>query len=305
MAFITGAVIGGVIGAAGAAYAANKSSNAAKNINAATLDSQRQIYEDQTARFEPFRQIGLAALPQYYEMMGLTPPPGMDIYANSTLPSEVTPAITDIAGNPGIQGGVDAARGAFGLRYMAPASTASTPQITAPGSTVQAAERNGVPVAPTSTAPALSPLARWELQQGQQALNDAEAARGINTGGGAATRAANLQMQVAGEDYVNQYNRILQALQIGTGASSSINSSASGYSSAVGQAGTNAGNIALNQGQANADFWSGLGSIPMDYYNMTQKLPTTGTTAAGAYTYDAGANTPTTGWNPSDLPSFF
>jgi hypothetical protein len=126
------------------------------------------------------------------------------------------------------------------------------------------------PAAPAG-APELSPLAQWQLMQSRKAQGRAESARGISGTGGSAQREMEAEAGIAGQDYINQYSRILDALKIGTGASGAAGNAASQYSSQVGAAGANQGNILMDQGQSNANFWQGLGTVPMDAYNLYQK----------------------------------
>ena len=72
MSAIATAIVGGaIIGGVASNKAAKKGAKAATNANQATLDQQQTLADQTRADFEPFRQIGLAALPQYRQMLGL------------------------------------------------------------------------------------------------------------------------------------------------------------------------------------------------------------------------------------------
>jgi hypothetical protein len=117
---------------------------------------------------------------------------------------------------------------------------------------------------------------KYELQTGTKALNRALASRGLSGSGNAANRIAELEMGVAargeGREYTrwqDQYSRILDALKLGTGASSSMGT-ASGSLTAAAQSGANnlsniytqggqsLSNIAQQQGANRASLYSGM-----------------------------------------------
>lgn len=78
MSAIATAIVGGaVVGGIASNQAAKKGAKAATNANQATLDQQQTIADQTRADFEPFRQIGLAALPQYRQMLGLPAEDGL------------------------------------------------------------------------------------------------------------------------------------------------------------------------------------------------------------------------------------
>jgi hypothetical protein len=278
--------------------AADKGADAATSANDKTLAAQERMYNTQRADFAPYQQLGENALPSYYKMLGITP-------TLSQQEQDILKSYNDWNASQGVsQTGTSTAQ----VMAQAPVSrpihnlsgdalgnddpnnnfqqgtlTAQAPQPVAAWSgdmeALKAAQQKQALVNSVSGlgegAPELSPLAQWQQQQASRSKGLAESARGISTGGGAATRAADLTSSIAAQDYQNQYARILDALKIGTGASSAAGGASQQFSSQIGQAGANQGNIALNQEQSEANLWSGLGSIPMDYYNFTQKQPQT------------------------------
>lgn len=228
MSWVAAAVVGGaVIGGVASNSAAKKTAGAQKDINNASLNTQYQMHQDnllyQAAMneqnrqdFEPYRQVGLKALPDYQKMV--------------------------------------------------------------------AGEYDGE----------MSPAAQWTLQEATKAQNRQDAARGISGSGGASTRLGNLAAGIAANDYQMQYNRILDALKLGTGAAETMGNynqntanafanSTAQMSNNVGQAGANSINITGQQGAANQQFWQGLGSLPMDaisVYNANKTPKTTSTAPA-------------------------
>lgn len=126
-----------------------------------------------------------------------------------------------------------------------------------------------------------SPAAQYQLQQGTKSLNRQLAARGLLGSGNAAQRLSELSSGVAASDYQNQYNRLADALKLGTGASSAMSQASNQYGANVGNAAANLGNIAMQSGQARAGLYSGLGGASANTFG------------AGVRAYDYGKNA---GW---------
>jgi hypothetical protein len=104
-----------------------------------------------------------------------------------------------------------------------------------------------------------SPAAQYQLQKGTVALNRAMAKRGLSGSGNAVNRLTELNSSIAASDWSNQYSRILDALKLGTGASSSMGAASNTNTSANQTGATNLGNIATNEGNNQASLYSGLG----------------------------------------------
>ena len=96
-----------------------------------------------------------------------------------------------------------------------------------------------------------SPAAQYQLTQGTKAMNRALASRGLSGSGNAVNRLTELNSSIAATDWSNQYNRLLDAINIGTSASAKTASAGSKYadqlSTAAGQIGSNAWNQANAQ----------------------------------------------------------
>jgi hypothetical protein len=137
-------------------------------------------------------------------------------------------------------------------------------------------------------APELSPLAQWQMQEFNKQQNRQDAARGLAGSGSASARIGEGAMNIAGADYQNSYNRILDALKIGSGASASAGQSANQMSTAIGQAGGRQQQNILNQGQSQANMWSGLGNTVgqgVQLYQNSQSPVYDGWTAGGNPSY--------------------
>lgn len=177
MSVISGSM-GAVMGSEATEEAASQSASAQNNATAA----QERIYQQQRADFEPYRQVGLGAIPML-----------QDAVTGTWRPNE-------------------------------------------------------------------SPAAKYQLEKGNTALMRALGARGQAGGGGAAIKLADLSKNVAASDYQDQYNRLLDLVKIGTGASSATGAAAQTLSNAYGVGAANLGNIYNQAGANRASLYSGMGN---------------------------------------------
>lgn len=183
-AIVGGTIIAGGMGLAGAAMSANSTEEASKTAaesQANATDTQAQLYKQQRADFEPFRQVGVGAIEDYNKML----------------------------------------KGGYDMKE--------------------------------------SPAAQYQLTQGTKALNRNLAARGLSGSGNAAQRLTELSSGIAASDYQNQYNRLADALKVGTGASAAMGQASNQYGNAVQAGAANQGNIAMNAGNARASLYGGIG----------------------------------------------
>ena len=68
------AIAGSAVIAGGAAiYASNKAASATKQATQTAVDAQQKAVADQAALSAPYRQLGESAIPQYQQLLGLTP----------------------------------------------------------------------------------------------------------------------------------------------------------------------------------------------------------------------------------------
>jgi hypothetical protein len=94
-----------------------------------------------------------------------------------------------------------------------------------------------------------SPAAQYQLTQGTKAMNRALAARGLSGSGNAVNRLTELNSSIAATDWSNQYNRLLDAINIGTSASAKTASAGSKYADQLSTAAGQIGNNTWNQAQ--------------------------------------------------------
>ena len=284
-------VISGIMGAGAAEDAADTAAAATREGTAA----QERIYQQMRDDFEPYRQIGLGALP-YLQSAVLGGPVATLEQGYSALTSGELDTINQqslATNNPqALAPRVDyRTGGSMGVptTYGFGEFVANAPnQI----------DVNGKPIAnPTvkydpsktwyrgpdgtitdqpqmqqiSWTPGESPAAKYQLEKGNTALQRALAARGLAGSGYSASKAADLSKSVAADDWNNQYNRILDLTKIGTGASASTGSAANTLSSAYGQQGSNLANIASDLGQTRASLYSGASSNALNAANTGVK----------------------------------
>lgn len=94
-----------------------------------------------------------------------------------------------------------------------------------------------------------SPAAQYQLTQGTKAMNRALASRGLSGSGNAVNRLTELNSSIAATDWANQYNRLLDAINIGTSASAKTASAGGQYVNQLSTAAQQTGNNAWNQSQ--------------------------------------------------------
>lgn len=120
-----------------------------------------------------------------------------------------------------------------------------------------------------------SPAAQYQLQQGTKAMNRALASRGLSGSGNAAQRLTELNQSVAASDWNNQYSRILDALKLGTGASSAMGLASTSGANAAQAGAQNIGNLLQNSGRVTASLYQGMGQMAgnkgNDVYNAIKQ----------------------------------
>jgi hypothetical protein len=101
-----------------------------------------------------------------------------------------------------------------------------------------------------------SPAAQYQLTQGTKAMNRALASRGLSGSGSAVNRLTELNSSIAATDWSNQYNRLLDAINIGTSASAKTASAGSKYADQLSTAAGQIGNNAWNEAQSRNSIYS-------------------------------------------------
>lgn len=132
-----------------------------------------------------------------------------------------------------------------------------------------------------------SPAAKYQLTQGTKALNRAMASRGLSGSGNAVNRLTDLNSSIATSDWSNQYSRILDALKLGTGASSSMGSAGNVLSGATGQNAGQTSATAMSAGNTLAGIYGNLGTNQASLYSglggQTSNAAALGLKAYSAY----------------------
>ena len=168
-----------------------------------------------------------------------------------------------------------------------------------------------------------SPAYKAKYTLGMEELNKQLQARGLAPSGVGASRAADLNRRLTAEDYAGErsyalgskqdlyksrysentdrYNRLLDQVKMGTGASAQMGAAGNQYASQVGQS-------AMLAGNAQAGFYSGLGGLIPQSVNTGLKAYDLGNKAgwwgANAASNPAAMQTAATNYGWSDAAGF-
>lgn len=276
-AFIGGAtLLGGLASASGASDAA--STQAASADRASAL--QKQIFDQQMAGQEPYRQAGLVGQNRLMELLGLRMPaqsgvggaPYMrsDAELRNSLVGQFTSAPGEVGG--GREGATMPTAGGINEAGLA-AAIASARQGDQNAMNnyqpPQGAGGQGADFGKYARDFNMSdfqqdPGYAFRLSEGQKALDRQAAARGGLISGGALKAAQGYGQDMASQEYQNAFNRYQtnrsNQLQPLGNLMTSGQSAASNQGSAAGQYGTNAGNLMMQGGQAMAAGQLGVGN---------------------------------------------
>lgn len=258
MSIVSGS-LGAVMGANATEDAANTSAAATKDAAAMQTRLQREMFYRQLADYEPYKQLGLAALPMYqsailggpvkyndpnYKLMS-----GDDIAAyNKNLSAEW------VNGEYGKIG-----QNAFLGAYAQQAAGGKAPRLSATGTYYRGPNGEITQTPPQLTAeynykesPTLAPQI--------SAYNRALASRGLSGSGQASKGYGDL----AAGDYYKQLSLLGGLVDVGRGVATSTAGAAqnmgNSLSSIYGNVGAANSNAALLAGQARAGLYSGLGA---------------------------------------------
>lgn len=116
-----------------------------------------------------------------------------------------------------------------------------------------------------------SPAAQYQLTQGTKAMNRALASRGLSGSGSAVNRLTELNSSIAATDWSNQYNRLLDAINIGTSASAKTASAGGQYVNQLSQAATQTGDNAYNEANSLNSIYSNLQNSGMNMMALGTK----------------------------------
>jgi len=227
---MSGAIVAAGIGAAGAVTSGMIESNAAGNAaqqqaSAANhaadlnyqasqnaLNFQQQQYNNSQQEIAPWLQSGSQALTNLNYLLGNGQPPSAQPQSN--LITQSAPGMTPVAGSPSGTPALGApATGNLPTPsgINPPPNLASTPNTSLGGfGSLLSSYPGGAFQAPTAEQAAQAPGYQFQLQQGNQALQQSAAARGNLLTGGTAEALDAFNQGLAQNDYNNVYNQALQ-----------------------------------------------------------------------------------------------
>jgi len=106
-----------------------------------------------------------------------------------------------------------------------------------------------------------SPAAQYELQQGTKSLNRQLAARGLLGSGNASQRLAELSSGIAANDYNQQYQRLSDQINTGTGAAQQSNQSSNQLAAQGTNTYQNQSNTTTSNNTARAQLYTGTSPL--------------------------------------------
>lgn len=276
------AVVGGAVAAGGAIIGGMQASDAAKAAGEAQKASTQQgidatlaMYNQSRADLLPYLQTGYSALPYLqYLATGQVPQDipmtqgatggGATGYSMESLPARNV--LANIPENPP----------GFTQKFWDEVKNKSQEAVTAADQ--QAASQPS----PYSNAIANfnpnfmfeTPGYKWQLEQGQRAIDAAMAKRGKLNSSTAVNALADFTGNLSANEYNNAWNRLFSLGTMGQGTASSTGNASLQTGNALAGLYANQGAAsanAINQaGQNRASLWSNLGALPLNIYS-TQK----------------------------------
>jgi len=247
---------GGLLSAAASNSAANQISNAAKDAASASAvatqsanDLAKYMYDTSRSDLAPWRQTGTNALNQLSLMTGLTKPTGYALNGSDPtsqvrqLYSSIQQTNPDQQGMDYWSGQLKSGRGAQDVAKDFYTSAASFKN--SQGYQPNAALAQGYLDSGTNQQPyqfnSTDPSYQFRFNQGQNALERSQAARGMNLSGNALAELNNYGQNMASTEYGNQFNRLSALAGYGQNATNTGANLGQNYA-------TNVGNNLINQG---------------------------------------------------------
>ena len=250
------AAIGSVAGGLSQASAARRAGRAQENAANQQLALEREVYEDTSANFAPFREGGGLGFQAYLAEMGLADMPTI----GGTAPQIETFTSGGTPGTMPVQTG--AAFNTSGGMDQSPQATAATPGVTQfrVGTNTFSTMEDAQAFANANRTGGrqfggfqATPGFQFQLDRGMDALNTSNAARGNLLSGANIAGAMQFGQGLANQEYGNYMNRLQGIGQQGQAAA--------GNQAAAGQAfATGAGNALAGIGNAQAAGAIGAGN---------------------------------------------
>lgn len=283
--------LGAVVGAAGSILGGLSSRNAAKDAtNAQTaignrqMDLQQRVYDDQTQRFSPFLGSGTNALRAYDFEMGLGDRP---TFGGSTPAVESYFTGGSGGGSGASEPFVNTAMNSLMRQMMgmkAPkAATRSrgTERFRVNGQSFATREEADAFARANATGGTeyggyrMSPGARWQMEQGQAAIDASAALRGGSFSGRTIQDTLNFSQGLADQDRETYLSRLAGMTDMGMGAAGMQATAGNNFAAGTGNALANIGNAqsagAIGQGNALAGMFNNLGQT-FGYMNKPKTL---------------------------------
>ncbi|MGE5500685.1 MAG: hypothetical protein ACM3W4_02030 [Ignavibacteriales bacterium] len=255
-----GAIIGGALSSHGQQKAADAQVQAANQAN----QTQLQIYNQQRAYAEPWRQMGLQALGRLGQLYNFSPTASAGsgaAYRPPTTGGNVTSGTGGMF--PGLAGlgnrifdmnpqQLSQWKAAYGQWNAGHAGGGAQPQTNAFGGAVGGQSQPQ----PQSTQQwlAMDPGYQFRLTEGMNALNTGFAARGMLKSGAAAKAALQYGQNYASNEFGNAYSRLSALAGIGQTVNQSNNALGQNYAN-------NVSNNLMQAGQARATSYANQGAI--------------------------------------------
>lgn len=260
------AIGGAAIASSGAKSAAKTQAQAAQQAN----DTQLQIYQQQRADAEPWRQVGLQALAQMGSLYGFTVP-GAD-QQPSASPAN-TPDMT--AYNSYQQQLLEAQNrakmpGIWGIKGRQDLATLQANPLAMPTAqpTQQPAAGGNALANPTAWLTQM-PGYQFRLNQGLNAITGNAAARGMLNSGATLKGLTNYSQDYASSEFGNEWNRLAGLAGVGQTVNQSNNALAQNYANQVTNNNMNAANARASSYANNGQMWGnvlgGIGGMGANY----------------------------------------
>lgn len=264
-------VIAGALAAGGAIAGSSIASSGAKDAARAqaasgdrATEAQMEMFRQTQAGQRPFQEAGYAALPYLQYLATGQIPQEIQMQQGQDGQYTATNALSNV---PRMQeGGI--------LNRLAPTINAATEPMRQAGQPDQYSAYNNAIANFNPDFFQESPAYKWQLQQGQRAIDAAMARRGKLNSSTAVNALADYSGQLGANEWDKSYGRLLDLTNIGRGATTASGSAALSTGNAL-------ANIYQNQGAAQAQginaaaqqrgsMWSNLGALPLNIYNTQQ-----------------------------------